>query len=66
MLLTFLFQLADAVLLDAPCTATGTLRRHPDAGLLKSAGDVARMAEVQARLGAAGRMTDTNQLEESP
>ena len=41
---------ADGVLLDAPCTATGTLRRHPDAAYLKSPDDVARMAEVQSRL----------------
>mgnify|MGYP002630110213 CR=1 FL=1 len=40
----------DGVLLDAPCTATGTLRRHPDAAYLKSAGDVTRMAEVQSHL----------------
>jgi len=40
----------DGVLLDAPCTATGTLRRHPDAAYLKSASDVARMAEMQGRL----------------
>jgi len=40
----------DGVLLDAPCTATGTLRRHPDAAWLKSANDVARMAELQSRL----------------
>ncbi len=46
---------ADAVLLDAPCTATGTLRRHPDAAYLKSPSDVARMAAVQARLAEAAR-----------
>jgi len=40
----------DAILLDAPCTATGTIRRHPDIAWLKSATDVARMAEVQSRL----------------
>jgi 16S rRNA (cytosine967-C5)-methyltransferase len=37
----------DAVLLDAPCTATGTIRRHPDILRLKRAEDVARMAELQ-------------------
>ncbi|MEX1148030.1 MAG: SAM-dependent methyltransferase, partial [Sphingomonadales bacterium] len=42
--------LADAVLLDAPCTATGTLRRHPDGKWTKQPGDVATMAAVQARL----------------
>ncbi len=40
----------DAVLLDAPCTATGIIRRHPDIPHLKRAGDVAAMAETQARL----------------
>ncbi len=41
---------AAAVLLDAPCTATGTLRRNPDAAWLKRPGDVARMVGVQAAL----------------
>jgi 16S rRNA (cytosine967-C5)-methyltransferase len=40
----------DAVLLDAPCTATGTIRRHPDIPWVKSPADVARLAEVQAKL----------------
>ena len=40
----------DAVLLDAPCTATGTIRRHPDIPRLKSPADVLRLAEVQDRL----------------
>jgi len=40
----------DAVLLDAPCTATGTLRRHPDILRLKQAEDVARLALLQGRL----------------
>lgn len=43
-------ELFDAVLLDAPCTATGTLRRHPDGMHLKGPGDVAAMAEQQAAL----------------
>ena len=38
------------VLLDAPCTATGTIRRHPDIAWHKAPADVARMAELQARL----------------
>jgi 16S rRNA (cytosine967-C5)-methyltransferase len=37
----------DVVLLDAPCTATGTIRRHPDILRLKLPADVARMSEVQ-------------------
>ena len=45
--------LFDAVLLDAPCTATGTIRRHPDVPYLKRFRDVAPMAELQR--GPAGR-----------
>ncbi|MEQ8195261.1 MAG: transcription antitermination factor NusB [Rhodospirillales bacterium] len=41
---------ADAVLLDAPCSATGTLRRHPDIARLKSAADVASLAARQREL----------------
>lgn len=41
---------ADAVLLDAPCSATGTIRRHPDVARLKTPDDVARLAAVQDRL----------------
>lgn len=40
----------DAVLLDAPCSATGTLRRHPDVGWLKGEEDVAKLAALQGRL----------------
>ncbi len=40
----------DAVLLDAPCTATGTMRRHPDGLRLKGPGDVAALADQQAAL----------------
>ncbi|WP_439572373.1 RsmB/NOP family class I SAM-dependent RNA methyltransferase [Phreatobacter sp.] len=40
----------DAVLLDAPCTATGTLRGHPDVARLKSTADVTGLARLQARL----------------
>jgi 16S rRNA (cytosine967-C5)-methyltransferase len=40
----------DVVILDAPCTATGTIRRHPDILHLKRAEDVTRMADVQRRL----------------
>ncbi|MGH1397851.1 MAG: RsmB/NOP family class I SAM-dependent RNA methyltransferase [Alphaproteobacteria bacterium] len=38
------------ILLDAPCSATGTIRRHPDALHLKAEGDVARLVDVQARI----------------
>ena len=41
---------AGHVLLDAPCTATGTIRRHPDIAWHKTPADVTRMAELQARL----------------
>ncbi|MCK8782854.1 rRNA cytosine-C5-methylase [Roseomonas sp. NAR14] len=43
----------DAVLLDAPCTATGTIRRHPDVARLKRPRDVPSAAEAQGRLLAA-------------
>jgi len=41
------------ILLDAPCTATGAIRRHPDVPHLKSPDDVIRLAAVQERLLAA-------------
>lgn len=40
----------DAVLLDAPCSSTGTVRRHPDVPWTKSPQDVARLASLQRRL----------------
>ena len=40
----------EAVLLDAPCTTTGAIRRHPDVPHLKSPEDVARLAVVQENL----------------
>jgi 16S rRNA (cytosine967-C5)-methyltransferase len=40
----------DCVLLDAPCSSTGTIRRHPDVAWLKSAGDIARLSALQRRL----------------
>jgi 16S rRNA (cytosine967-C5)-methyltransferase len=43
-------QPADAVLLDAPCTATGAIRRHPDVPHLKNPDDVARLSVVQENL----------------
>jgi len=39
----------DAVLLDAPCSATGTIRRHPDLLHLKTSADVERLGKLQAR-----------------
>ncbi len=44
---------AHAVLVDVPCTATGTIRRHPDIARLKAADEVAKLAALQARLLAA-------------
>ena len=40
----------DAILLDAPCSGTGTLRRHPDIAWLKSETDVRRLTLTQDRL----------------
>jgi len=40
----------DAVLLDAPCSSTGTIRRHPDVPWLKSEADIAKLAALQRRL----------------
>ena len=40
----------DAVLLDAPCSATGTIRRHPDLPFLRQASDIPGLVELQARL----------------
>jgi 16S rRNA (cytosine967-C5)-methyltransferase len=40
----------DAVLLDAPCSATGTIRRHPDVPHLKRPRDVRALTETQDRL----------------
>ena len=40
----------DAVLLDAPCTATGTIRRHPDVAWIKRPGDLAPLVKLQAQL----------------
>ena len=42
--------LFDAVLLDAPCSSTGTIRRHPDIPYVKSAKDIEAFAALQARL----------------
>ncbi|WP_430913367.1 RsmB/NOP family class I SAM-dependent RNA methyltransferase [Methylobacterium sp. sgz302541] len=40
----------DALLLDAPCSATGTIRRHPDVAWTKTEGDIARLTGLQERL----------------
>ncbi len=40
----------DAVLVDAPCTATGTIRRHPDVAWLKQEADIGALRALQQRL----------------
>ncbi|HEY1542525.1 MAG TPA: transcription antitermination factor NusB [Xanthobacteraceae bacterium] len=40
----------DAVLIDAPCSSTGTIRRHPDIAWLKQAADLAPLTALQRRL----------------
>ena len=40
----------DAVLVDAPCTSTGTIRRHPDIPWRKTPGDIAALSPLQRRL----------------
>ncbi|HKX43104.1 MAG TPA: 16S rRNA (cytosine(967)-C(5))-methyltransferase RsmB, partial [Burkholderiaceae bacterium] len=40
----------DAILLDAPCSASGIVRRHPDVRWLRRASDIAALAAIQARL----------------
>ncbi|MFK0689287.1 RsmB/NOP family class I SAM-dependent RNA methyltransferase [Mesorhizobium sp. IMUNJ 23033] len=43
-------ELFDAILLDAPCSSTGTVRRHPDVPWTKTMADVEKLAGLQARL----------------
>jgi 16S rRNA (cytosine967-C5)-methyltransferase len=40
----------DSVLLDAPCSATGTIRRHPDVQWSKTAEDIGALADLQRRM----------------
>ena len=40
----------DAIVLDAPCSGTGVIRRHPDIKLLRRASDIARFASTQLEL----------------
>lgn len=40
----------DAVLIDAPCTSTGTIRRHPDIPWRKTPGDIIALSTLQRRL----------------
>ncbi len=43
-------RLFDRILLDAPCSASGIVRRHPDVRWLRRPGDLATLAAIQARL----------------
>ncbi|WP_375158058.1 RsmB/NOP family class I SAM-dependent RNA methyltransferase [Bradyrhizobium sp. RDT46] len=40
----------DGVLIDAPCTSTGTIRRHPDVAWLRQESDIAPLTALQQRL----------------
>ena len=40
----------DGILIDAPCTSTGTIRRHPDVAWLRQEADIAAMTALQKRL----------------
>lgn len=40
----------DAILVDAPCTSTGTIRRHPDVGWLRQEQEIAALSGLQKRL----------------
>jgi 16S rRNA (cytosine967-C5)-methyltransferase len=44
---------ADAILVDAPCSSTGTIRRHPDVARLRAPEDVSKLSRLQDRLLAA-------------
>ena len=43
-------QTFDRILLDAPCSATGVIRRHPDIKLLRKPTDIVKLAEIQLQL----------------
>ena len=43
-------QQLDAILLDAPCSATGTIRRHPDLPFIKAEADLETLTALQAAL----------------
>lgn len=43
-------KLFDRILLDAPCSATGVIRRHPDIKLLRTESDIAKITQVQQKL----------------
>lgn len=43
-------KLFDRILLDAPCSGTGVIRRHPDIKLLRQAADIPALVQLQAKL----------------
>ena len=43
-------ELFDGILVDAPCTSTGTIRRHPDIGWLRQEADITALTALQKRL----------------
>jgi len=54
----------DVIILDAPCTATGTIRRHPDLPYVKSKADLSKLSHLQYKMleHAKSLMTSTSQL----
>jgi len=43
-------KLFDKILIDAPCSATGVIRRHPDIKLLRKPRDITQLSEIQASI----------------
>ncbi len=43
-------ELADCIVLDAPCSAIGVIRRHPDIRLLRQSGDIAKTVQLQQQI----------------
>lgn len=43
-------EVFDRILLDAPCSATGVIRRHPDIKLLRREGDIPKLADLQLKI----------------
>ena len=53
-------QQFDRILLDAPCSATGVIRRHPDIKWLRRDRDIAELAQLQAEILNATSVTSLN------
>ena len=43
-------KLFDKILIDAPCSSTGVIRRHPDIKLLRKGKDINQITKIQARI----------------